>query len=220
MPTELVPGVHRLDLGFVNAYLLEDGDDLVLCDAGMPRAAGRIRAGLDDLGHAPSDVDRVLLTHWDLDHVGGLAGLDLDAPVYAGDFDAAMLRGDVRPPLSNHKGLLQRAMWPLARRPDLTVRPVADGEVVGSFAAYHTPGHTPGHVVYVSEALDAGLLGDLVRADGGDLEPSPWLLSYDVGEVRASVRSLADRDLSFAAACVGHGEPLAEGGSDALARIG
>ena len=218
MPTELVPGVHWLDLGVVNAYLVEDGDDLVLCDAGTPRSVKRIRDGLDELGHSPADVDRVLLTHWDIDHVGGLAGLGLDAPVYAGDFDAALLRGDVRPPLSNHKGLLQRATLPFARRPGLPIRPVADGEALGSFTAHHTPGHTPGHVAYVGEDLDVAMLGDLVRESGGRLEASPWLLSYDADEVRTSVASLVARDLDFEAACVGHGDPLAAGGAVALAR--
>ena len=219
MPTELVPGVYRLDLGFVNAYVVEDGDDLVLCDAGMPRNGDDVLAGLAELGYAPADVDRVLLTHYDLDHVGGLAGLGLDAPVYAGDDDATILRGDARPPLTNHKGLLQLVMGPFIPRPDLPIRTVADGETVGSFTAYHTPGHTPGHTVYVSEAMDVALLGDLVRSSDGGLEPSPWRFSYDTGEVDESIRTLAERAPDFAAACVGHGRPLRVGGSAALARV-
>ena len=219
MPTELVPGVYRLDLGFVNAYVVEDGDDLVLCDAGTPGDGGDVRSALAELGYTPADVDRVLVTHYDLDHVGGLAGLGLDAPVYAGDGDAAMLRGDARPPLSNHKGLLQLAMGPFVPRPDLPIRTVADGETVGSFTAYHTPGHTPGHTVYVSEACDVAILGDLVRESGGGLEASPWVMSYDTDEVSDSIRSLVERAPEFSAACVGHGVPLRTGGSAALARI-
>jgi len=163
VPTELVPGVHHLDLGMVNAYLVEDGDDLVLCDAGTPWSAEEIRVNLAVVGVEPADVDRVLLTHYDLDHVGALATLGLDAPVYAGDDDAALLRGDATPPLSNHKGLLQWAMGPFVTRPNLPIRPVADGETLGSFTAYRTPGHTPGHTAFVSEERDVALLGDLVR---------------------------------------------------------
>lgn len=219
MPDELVPGVYHLDLGFVNAYLVEDGDDLVLCDAGTPWSVGSLRTAMGAAGHAPADVDRVLLTHYDVDHVGGLASLGLGAPVYAGEADAAVLRGDAKPPLSNHKGLLQRAMGPFVTRPDLPIRTVADGEALGGFTAYHTPGHTPGHTAYVSESLDVALLGDLVRESDGALAPSPWAMSYDTAAVGESIRSLADRELDVEAACMGHGAPLRTGCAAALARL-
>ena len=214
--TELLPGVYRLDLRYVNAYLVEDGDDLVLCDAGTPWSAYAIEDRLAALGYEPADVDRVFLTHYDLDHVGALSKLDLHAPVYAGDFDAAILRGDSKPPLTNHKGLLQRAMGRYVDRPRLPIRSVPDGDRIGSFRAYHTPGHTPGHVAYVSEELDVALLGDLVVESDGELKPSPRMVSYDTDEVRESIRKLALRAPAFDAACMGHGEPVEQGGSAAL----
>ena len=214
--TELVPGVYRLDLRYVNAYVVEDGDDLVLCDAGTPWSAYAIEDRLAALGYEPADVDRVLLTHWDVDHVGALSALDLHAPVYAGDFDAAILRGEAKPPLTNHKGLLQRAMGRYVDRPGLPVDRTSDRDCIGSFVAYHTPGHTPGHVAYVSEALDVALLGDLVMERDGELVPSPRLVSYDAGEAQSSVDALAERAPAFEAACMGHGEPLAAGGWAAL----
>ena len=213
---ELLPGVHRLDLRFVNAYVVEDGDDLVLCDAGTPWSTFALEDRLAAIGYEPADVDRVLLTHWDVDHVGGLSKLDLHAPVYAGAFDAAILRGDAKPPLTNHKGLLQRAMGRYVDRPRLPIRDATDGDRIGSFRAYHTPGHTPGHVAWLSEELDVALLGDLVMGDAGGLTPSPRLISYDADEVQASIDSIAERAPAFEAACVGHGEPLATGGSGAL----
>jgi glyoxylase-like metal-dependent hydrolase (beta-lactamase superfamily II) len=82
---------------------------------------------------------------------------------------------------------------------------------VGTFTAYHTPGHTPGHVVYVSERRDVAFLGDLVHESGGDLVPSKWLVSYDTGEVRASIKSLAAQVPFFEYACPGHGNPLGDG---------
>ena len=39
---QIVPGVHLVALGFVNAYLLEGGDGLTLIDTGIPGSAPKI----------------------------------------------------------------------------------------------------------------------------------------------------------------------------------
>ncbi|MFW5917765.1 MAG: MBL fold metallo-hydrolase [Halorubrum sp.] len=220
MATEIVDGVWHLDCRGVNAYLLFD-DIPTLVDTGTPWNEDEIRRGLDNAGIGVGDLGRVLLTHYDLDHVGTLAALapDLDVPVRAYGFDAELLRRTRSPPLRNHKGLFQRLGGIVTETPDVEVETVSDGERIGSFTAYHTPGHTPGHVAYVSEELGVGLLGDLVAESDGELSPSGWLISYDTDAVVASVRDLADRAPPFEVACVGHGEPLATGGSEALRRL-
>jgi len=217
MAEELVPGCWWFDLGGVNAYLLEEGDDLVLVDAGMPWQAGDVRAEVAATGHDLGDVDRVFVTHYDLDHVGGLAGLDLEVPVNVGAKDADFLVGRRRPPLSNRKGLFQRLTGPLVSRP-ARVDPIADGDRFGSFTAYETPGHTPGHVAFVSGERGVAFLGDLVRESDGALAPSPWVLSYDTADVRASIRYLLREAPDFEVACIGHGRPLVTGGREALER--
>ncbi|ELZ35139.1 MBL fold metallo-hydrolase [Halorubrum distributum] len=219
MATEIADGVWRLECRGVNAYLVFD-DVPTLVDAGTPWDEAAIRSGLDEAGVEVSEIGRVLLTHYDLDHVGTLAALapDLDASVRAYGFDAQLIRGARSPPLRNHKGLIQRLGGLVTDLPDLDVVVVRDGEEVGSFTAYHTPGHTPGHVAYVSEELGVGLLGDLVSASDGDLKPSGWVISYDTDAVATSVRGLAERAPAFEVACVGHGDPIATDGSEALKR--
>lgn len=220
MATELVTGCWWLDLGSVNAYLIEDGVP-TLVDAGTPWDETAIRDDLAETGTAVSDVGRVLLTHYDVDHVGTLGALagEMDATVYAGAADAAMLAGERSPSATNAKGLLQRVTGPFVEAPHLHVETVADGDRIGSFTAYETPGHTPGHLAYVSETLGIGVLGDLVVEDDGDLSASPWFLSYDSDAVRASIRRLAAEAPPFEVLCLGHGEPMAEGGSDALRNL-
>lgn len=217
MATELADGVWRFELRGVSAYLVDD-DVPTLVDAGTPWDEASIREGFADAGVDVADVGRVLLTHYDLDHVGTLAALtpDLDATVYTGAFDAALLRGERSPPWRNHKGALQRLGGLFTTLPDLEINAVADGERLGSFTAYHTPGHTPGHVAYVSEDLRVALLGDLVSGSDGELAPSEWLISYDTDRVLDSIRDLAERAPPFEVACVGHGEPIASGGGAAL----
>ena len=217
--------VWWLDLGGVNAYLADDGGDLVLVDAGTPRDAADVREAVRDAGHHVSDVARVFVTHYDLDHVGALSKLNLDAPVYAGRADAQLLAGRRKPDWRNHKGLLQRVTAPLVSPPDLPIRPVEDGDRIGGFTAYHTPGHSPGHTAYVAGGSDpeaapsAAFLGDLVRESDGRLEASPWPISYDTDEVARSIRRLADRAPDFEVAAMGHGTPIMRNGGRRLREL-
>lgn len=225
MADELAPGVYRFDLGMVNAYLVDDrGTDapdpgVTLVDAGTPGDADDLRAELADAGYDAGDVDRVLLTHYDYDHVGGLAGLDLDVPVYAMEPDASYLDGSDSPPVSNHKGLLQYVLGAFVTRPERPCHRVEDGDSVGGFLAVHTPGHSPGHAAFVHESLSLAVLGDMVSGDDGDLSEPSWFICYDLGENAESIRSLAAADYEFEVAAVGHGDPLASGGAAALSRL-
>lgn len=214
----LPDGLWRVDGSVSNAFLVRDGERLFLVDAGVPGDAGAVRAAVSNAGYGLRDVDGVLLTHYDYDHVGALAALpELDCPVYAHEPDASLLEGTRSPGLWPHKALLQRVAGAFLETPDLSVERVGDGDAVGSFTAYHTPGHGPGHLAWVSGDRGVAFLGDLVREDGGQLVPSPWYVSYDTGTVRDSVRGLVDRAPLFETACVGHGDPIVGGGSEALA---
>jgi len=201
----------------VNGYVV-DRAETVLIDAGTPWDETWIRSGLSEVGVEVPEIDRVLLTHFDIDHVGTLASLatDLDAAVHIQPPDDTFLTGDRAPPLTNHKGLLQRVMGVFVDSPAVSLQTAEDGGTIGSFIAYATSGHTPGHTAYVSPKYGVRVLGDLVRESDGILEPSSWIISYDTGGVRRSIADLADRTPTFEVAAIGHGTPLYEGGSDAL----
>ena len=217
MLTELRAGVWWLDLGGVNVYLVDDGGEVTLVDAGPPWRSGAILDALVEANYALTDLDRVLITHYDADHVAGLAKLGgFDVEVYAGRADAPLVAGHESPPLDSWKGLTQALLSPLVGSTPHEVTPVDDGDRVGTFTVYETPGHTPGHVAYVSESLDAAFLGDLVRESNGRLELAPWVISRDTDELARSVRSLADRVPEFAIGGVGHGVPFQCGGSRRL----
>jgi glyoxylase-like metal-dependent hydrolase (beta-lactamase superfamily II) len=223
MADRIAPGITRLDLGFhaplgSTAYLLDDGD-LTLIDAGLPVNGTRIGTEIRDAGYSPGEIDRVLITHYDLDHLGGLARLvpELDAPVYMGRRDLDLLGGGYDPPVFHHKGLFHRAVRAVYSPPaSLSYHPVVDGDRIGGFEAFHTPGHNPGHTVYVHEELDAAFLGDLVWSENGELTIPIRLDSYDMDEIRESVRRFAAASPPFEVACVAHGGPILEDGHAAL----
>ena len=199
----------RIDLRGVNAYLVCPEDEKpTLVDAGSPWSASSIRAAVEDAGYTLNDIEHVLITHYDIDHVGGLSRLEsagLNAPVYAAEPDASFLDGTAKPPLRNRKGVFQRLVGVAVRPPSLSVERIEDGDRVAGFEVRATPGHTPGHVVYLHG--ETAFLGDAVREKDGPFELLPSFMSYDRDEAKESVRALA-KDFDAETAYVGHGEPV------------
>lgn len=216
MARPLRDDVWWFELHGVNAYLVEDDGNPILVDAGMPWSAGKLRAGLDQAGFGVADLEHVFVTHYDPDHVGGLRRIDPECPVYVGAGDAPFLQGQLAPDWTEWKGLLQRLLRPLVQPSGLDVRPVTNGDQIGSFTVYDTPGHTPGHVAYVSEDLDVAFLGDLVQSSNGSLRPPPWLMSANMRAVRESIHDLVEHAPEFDLACPGHGDPVVGNGHAAL----
>ena len=67
---DVAEGVHRIEDAFTNWYLLEDGDRLIVVDAGVPTSWDSLHAALRELGRTPEAIDALVLTHAHFDHVG------------------------------------------------------------------------------------------------------------------------------------------------------
>ena len=233
MPKLVAPGIHLLEVSWpepigANAYLVDDRDvhsnaskataeEVTLVDCGLPIPRRSLVGELRRAGYEPTGIDRVLLTHYDIDHVGGLARLDIDAPVFMGAADVALLRRSWSPPWCHHKAAFHRLVRRVYNLDGVDLRSVKDGDRVGGFRAIHTPGHNPGHTVYVHDTLDAAFLGDLVWESGGEFMTPPWIDSYDTTRIVESVRRVAGE--RFEHACVGHGTPVTPDGDEALHRL-
>ena len=121
------------------------------------------------------------------------------------------------PSWRHHKGAFHRIVRRLYPLSGIELRPVVDGDRIGGFDAFHTPGHNPGHTVYLHEELDAAMLGDLVWNTATGFVPPPWIDSYDTDRIEASIARIAGK--RFEAACMGHGTPLSSGGDRALGAL-
>ncbi len=221
MAREITDGVWLLDVAWpepigANAYLVDDGE-LTLIDAGVPIPRRSLLKEICEAGYALSDVDRVLLTHYDIDHVGGLARIDLDAPAYLGALDLRLVRRTWSPPWRHHKGAFHRIARRIYSLSTVDLRIVSDDDRIGGFRAFHTPGHNPGHTVFVHSASETAFLGDLVWSTGGRFVSPPWIDSYDTERMAESIDRIAN--CHFETACVGHGLPHVRNGSKALREL-
>ncbi|MBI4770037.1 MAG: MBL fold metallo-hydrolase [Chloroflexi bacterium] len=213
---EITAGLHRLALGYVNAYLLQDGEGYVLIDAGLPNAVAQIVDYLQQaLGRPPHALRAILITHGDYDHVGGLREVQQlsGAPAYGPAAEAAAIGAGRLPESVRYKGWKTAGAWLVARalhfRPGQIDYPVQDGDrlpFAGGLQVIATPGHTAGHLSYFQPQRGILFAGDSVNTRGGRLGTSPQL-APDHTRLLASLRRQAA--LEPALLCPGHGRPLA-----------
>lgn len=212
--------VHRIELptpfgvGTVNCYVLR-GESVTVIDPGPAGedTAEALAAGLDRLGYAPADVDRVLITHEHMDHFGGARrlGTDSGARVLA-HRDAVEVVSDPTghfereqaffAPFLVANGVPEETATVVTDLPEpytefqqpVTVdRELEDGDVMHlgpdtRLDVVHTPGHAPGQVCLVAAAEGVAFTGDHVLTH---ITPNP-LLTLAPGEDEVRTRSLPD----------------------------
>lgn len=160
---------HRDDC---HVYLLSDGGDAVLIDAGCGAATDAIVNRIAAAGVEPSAVSRILVTHAHADHSAGARELAqrLDAQVWAAPFTADVLRrGDEDAadlPSARATGLYPP---PIALLPTPTGE-LADGEEISvgaiTLRAVATPGHATGHLCFLAQYGGAQYGGQRVLFSG------------------------------------------------------
>lgn len=183
---------HRADLGFVSAYILYRGGEAALVDTGVGGSEGDIESALGEIGLDWGSVGHVIITHRHPDHQGSLDAVigASDAPWYAG-------AGDIEAINATTEGTV-----------------VDTGDNVFDLRIIGTPGHTPGHISVLDDAAGILVAGDALNgADGGVVGPNPDF-SDDMDAANASVFLIAG--LEFETILFGHGEPITEGGRDAV----
>lgn len=110
-------------------------------------------------------VDGILLTHGHIDHAGGATAL---RESLGRDGRVVPIEGPDRRDRFLLDSLAQqgRAFGIHDARnvtPDRWLEEGAEVSIAGeAFEVYHCPGHTPGHVVFVSQALRFAIIGDVI----------------------------------------------------------
>jgi glyoxylase-like metal-dependent hydrolase (beta-lactamase superfamily II) len=206
-------------VGRVNCYLIED-DPLTLLDAGPNSATSltTLEASLAAQGHRVEDLQRIVVTHQHIDHIGlveilarrsgaEVCALDRLAPWLADykhqmeendSFSAAiMLRNGIPQDVVYALRAVSASFraWGAAAH---VTRPLAEGELLQfasrNWRVLHRPGHSPSDTVFFDEASGELFGGDhlLERISSNPLISRP----LDAGEGDQRETAPADGDLA------------------------
>ena len=215
-PERIADGVWLIRGGLtraMNVYLLEDGDGLVMYDAGEESMAPAVAVAAARLG----GLKRIVLGHADFDH-RGVAPAFSGVPVYCHPEAVDQAEG------GGGRSYMRFDKLPLWVRPMYSVAPaiwdggpvkiagtVREGDRVAGFEVIDLSGHAPGLIGLWREADRLALVSDcfyMTDPAGREVSPRPphEAFNLDTERARESIRKLAA--LEPRACWPGHRGPL------------
>ena len=191
-------------------------DDITLIDTGIPGSAPLVSDAIRTLGYRPSDLRRLVLTHFHVDHTGAAAEISKwgNVEVLAHKNDVPFIQGDEQGPPPNlldwERPLYEKVSVQIEAQPVKVDRILDDGDVLdfgGGARIIAVPGHTPGSIAIHLPATHTLFTGDAI-ARMPDGQVILGVFNCNPAQAAASFCRLAD--LNPVIVCFGHGDPLIE----------
>ncbi|MGE7823171.1 MBL fold metallo-hydrolase [Paenibacillus sp. NPDC093718] len=197
----------------IHPTFLWDHQNLVLIDTGYPGQFPLIQEQLSNIGFSVQDINKIIITHQDLDHIGSLRAMiqhSSHAPkVFASEIEKPYIEGDTRLVKLSPEAIAQALAsmpdnvppeWRNAFKHTLENPPTApvnrilrDGEMLplcGGIIVIHTPGHTPGHTSLYHMPSKTLIAADALNViDGRLVGPDP-ATTFDLVLAQLSLQKL------------------------------
>lgn len=190
--------------------LLQSEKELVLADCGYGGFLPKLEAAANVHGLSLSGLTGIVITHHDIDHVGGLHELKTRYPsikVYSSELDKPYIEG-VKPSLRLQQAEALFDALPDEYKPGAvafqkllkTVKPVRIDDVLPSDGALPflpgvkvitTPGHMPGHISLYVEEGQTLIAADALVIENGELEIANPQFTLDLKAALQSVKKLS-----------------------------
>jgi glyoxylase-like metal-dependent hydrolase (beta-lactamase superfamily II) len=223
---EIIPNIHLIPDIIANPYLIIDPDGLTLIDTGLPGSDKKILNYIAGMGRSPADLKRIIITHSDMDHIGGLYTLKkvTGARTYASDIEAKAIASGkpsrpIKPGLTLRRVLMSiLSLW-MKPHPMQVDEILKDGQVLpllGGLQVVETAGHTPGHISLYASKSAVLFPGDSMVSDDKGLHGSRPAVTWDMTKADESVRK--QTALGARIVCPGHG-PVVTDAQDKFPKV-
>lgn len=192
-----VGGAGYSSLEDAAVYLINFGGHAALVDAGCGYSPDKLLRNIESCGVPLDKIEYLLITHCHFDHTGGVSDLKDLIPfqIVAHELEAPYLeRGDNTVTAAKWYGTSLKTFH-VDRKLSQPLEYIQLGD--RRIEAIHTPGHSPGSVVYVTESEDKKILfGQDVH---GPINP---LILSDPDEYQRSLKLLISIEADIL--CEGH----------------
>lgn len=201
---EIINNVYQLNSTKGSHVFLIKGDENILIDTGMPGSSTRMLKEINSLGVATKDLQKILLTHHDIDHIGNVGKLQekTGAEVWAPEADIPYIMGD-----KNREGikrLVQKFNW---EPKPVNINGYEKDQKFGEIQIIPAPGHTPGHSIILYR--NVLFVADLFKTKGSEISQLPRVMNRDHQEASKAAAIL--KDLNYDWICPSHGNPIQRG---------
>lgn len=187
----------------INAYVIASGKRVILVDTGAGElfgpVGGKLPASLKAAGYAPGDITDILITHIHTDHSGGLVR---DKRMFFANATVHVAKADVDHFLDD-RGLQDEASRKSTEEALATVGPylragkvktfTGRSEILPGITAIPTPGHTPGHSLFLATSGKDSIefWGDIMHVGNVQFPQPKVTITFDVDQDAARAQRIA-----------------------------
>ncbi len=193
-----VPGM------FIYPTVMWDKDNMVLVDTGYGGQSKPLRDVFINEGLHFEDINRIIITHQDLDHFGALSEIidssnhpievlahEADKPYIQGEKHLVRLNSNFLNSLPEERKNMVKQMFENfeAVNVDTTLKDNQKLPYCGGITVIHTPGHTPGHICLYHHISKTLIAGDALNIIDGKLT-GPRKDILENGDYEIALKSL------------------------------
>jgi len=199
--------------------LIWDNDTAILIDTGYPGQLPLIKEQMERAGLSFERLNKIIITHQDLDHIGSLPAILQELPhkaeVLADKVEAPYIQGEAHLLKVTPESIEQAVEalpaevpeeWRAAFRNTLENPPKANVDVIitdgqllpycGGIIVIGTPGHTPGHLSLYHTASKTLIAADALIVENDQLlGPTPHYC-LDPDTAKKSIKKLTQYDIN------------------------
>lgn len=199
---------------YIYPVLIKCEKNILLVDTGYPGPTSfqKLLSSLSELGVTPYDITKIILTHQDLDHIGGLLLFlkenpsiefvchEAEKPYVEGEKKLVKISKSAEHSMENLPEHVKNALMQVFQNPPKApvTATLQDGQVLklyGGITVIHTPGHTPGHICLYVQKARLLIAGDAIISQNGKLYGPVPQYAQEIEKARQSLSSLKAFDI-------------------------